>query len=214
MGRGRENRWKGVALTVTLTAISPALQQASGVYDTPEWKKEIAAGKVPYRKVTLDDYPVRDNEHPDTGMYTEGFLVVEYEAAWSERTRPAKAWVTSWTVRSGLNRTKSSRRSWFKDTTGMLPHEQGHLDINEIYAKAMIKRGKSDLPTGVGFRGVDALKDLDRKLEPIVNAILNANTAEQAKYDQETEGGMNPDKQKEWAKSIQERMQRAGIVRP
>jgi len=204
---------KGTLFLGLLATVAPAAQQAGATYESADWKADIAAGRVPYRRVTLDDYPIRDADHPDTGMYTEGFVAVTYKAAWDEHRIPAQAWVTSWTVRSGLNKNRTSRRSWFTDMDKMLPHEQGHLDINEIYARALAKRGLADLPEGQGRTGPDAMKDLDRKLGQMVDTILAGNRAEQLRYDKETVSGTDPDKQAQWSRSIQDRLTKAGISR-
>ena len=62
-------------------------------------------------------------------MYTYGFYHYNYEPKCTKEGGHVVARITEWRVRSGFNRNKSSRKSWFKDVERLVIHEQGHLDI-------------------------------------------------------------------------------------
>jgi hypothetical protein len=92
-----------------------------------------------------------------------------------------------------------------------LPHEQGHLDINELFSKRLAETPLNKLPIGEGSTGKEAEADLKRKMNALADRLGAEEKVEQERYDAETNHGRNPAKQKEWTVSIQARLQRAGI---
>ena len=116
-------------------------------YDTPEWRKEISQGYLPYQRLLRSDFPIVNEANSKWAMYTTGFFHNNYRYKCQGEDRVV-ARITEWKVRSGFNRNKSWRKSWFKDVERLLPHEQGHLDINELHSRRLARIGLDQLPTG------------------------------------------------------------------
>jgi hypothetical protein len=119
--------------------------------------------------------------------------------------------VTKWLVWSGFDRNKSSRKSWFKLCKEALPHEQGHLDINELYSRRLAEMSLDMLPRGEGADLKEASADLRRKVEALADRVSGEETKEHDQYDAEIAHGKNLSKQREWSAAIQARLNRAGI---
>src|SRR6266481_3464217 len=142
---------------LTISAIAGASERA--VYDTPEWKKEIARGYLPYHQLVGTDFPVDDRAHPQSLIYTAGFFHYNYRWHCSVHKRYVIARVAEWIVRSGFDQNQSSRKSWFQSVNA-LAHEQGHLDINELYSRWLANIKPEQLPEGEGSTARQAATDL------------------------------------------------------
>jgi hypothetical protein len=179
-------------------------------YDTPEWRKEIAQGYFPYHRLARADFPVVKQTNSKWAMYTAGFLHYNYRNK-CHGEHPVVARVTEWKVRSGFNRNRSWRNSWFKDAERLLPHEQGHLDINELHSRRLARIDLDELPTGKGETSEEAVDDLNSKLKAFSTQAAKDNQAEQESYDAKTSHGKNDSRQKEATAALQERLRQAGI---
>lgn len=180
-------------------------------YDTPQWKAEIARGCLPYHRLVRADFPVNDKAYPKYAMYTFGFFHYNYLYHWATQNGHTVAHITEWNVRSGFDRHKSSRKSWFKNVEGLLPHEQGHLDINELYSRRLANMGLDKLPIGEGATADEAAKDLKIKLEALAARISRDDQTEQDAYDARTAHGTNQSKQLAATAAIQKRLKQADI---
>ena len=185
--------------------------RAYGLGNPPSWAKENAKGRFPYHRLTAADFPINDFAYPQFGMHTRGFLLYQYHEHWTMVGGHAIARISSWNVWSGFDRNKSSRKSWFKKVQETLPHEQGHLDISELYAKRLADMPLDKLPAGQGHSGKEAEADLAEKLKVFALNFAAEAQREQDRYDAETNHGRNAVKQQEWSAKIQARLQRAGI---
>jgi hypothetical protein len=215
MRRFSSNRF---SLSFLLIAVLPVVLLATLVqgspsenYDTPAWRKEIVDGYVPYRKLRLSDFRVDDRDHPRAGMYTHGFFHFDYEYRWTEDNGRVTAKVTKWVLRSGLDLNKTTRRSWFRQVERYLPHEQLHLDINELHARSFGAKKLSELPVGRGSTSDTAVLDLENKIKDLSDVVQKQAQNEQDKYDRETRGGTDWEKQAGWEKAIAERLKKAKI---
>jgi hypothetical protein len=119
--------------------------------------------------------------------------------------------ITEWKVRSGFNRNKSWRKSGFKDVERLLPHEQGHLDINELHSRRLARVELDDLPTGTGDTSEEAIDDLKSKLKAFTAKLSKDDQTEQDAYDAETAHGTNKSRQEAATAALQERLRQAGI---
>jgi hypothetical protein len=178
-------------------------------YSSPEWKEEIAKGFLPYRKLTMDDFPVDDQVSSSHWMHTEGFFHYEYKASWTESRGEATAKITQLTVRSGFNQKKSWKRGSVS-TDVLLEHEQGHLDISELHANAI--RFLSPMPVGRGYTGQAAMDDLKAKLKAVCDKNIRDSQAEQDRYDTETNHGADKAKQKIWSAGLRRQLDEARIT--
>jgi hypothetical protein len=188
-----------------------ALGHADLAYSTISWKEEIAHGYLPYHRLVGTDFPVDDAAHPANGMYTAGFFHYDYQCRCVPQKGGVTASVTKWVVRSGFDRNKSSRKSWFQPVEKFVVHEQGHLDINELRSRALANIKVTQLPTGSGINFQSAIADLDRKLKELADRTSSEAQVEQDSYDLETNRGRNAAGQASATAAIHERLKAAGI---
>ena len=134
----------------------------SNLYDTPEWKKEIANGCLPYHRLVAEDFPINDAGYLPHGMFTSGFRHYNYQWVTVPKGGRFSARVTEWNVRFGFDRNKSWRRNGFKLVEETLPHEQGHLDISVLHSKRFAQTSLDQLPVGEGESAPAAANDLKK----------------------------------------------------
>jgi hypothetical protein len=199
----------GIWLALCLIWAAPAVSEPLA-YDTPEWKKEISHGYLPYHQLARADFRVDDKAYPRWAMYTSAFFHYNYRYDCVGKHQ-VTARITEWRIRSGFNRNKSSRKSWFKNVEGLLPHEQGHLDINELYSRRLARLSLDALPTGTGETSEEAIDDLKSKLKELATRVSKEDQVEQDAYDAETSHGTDKLKQKEATTALQKRLRQAGI---
>ncbi|HVT13050.1 MAG TPA: DUF922 domain-containing protein [Fimbriimonadaceae bacterium] len=165
-------------------------------------KAEEARGYIPYRALTWDDFHTNDVD----GTYladTEAFIHYDFRAKYVQSGSSYVASVTSIEIRSGFDATKSWRKSKFNvDPDVLLRHEQGHLDINETYARKLRKTKLSEWPTGSGPTAASAEHALEDRIRTLfAQAIANCQ-AEQNQYDDETKHGQVASSQQTWLAKI------------
>jgi hypothetical protein len=173
-------------------------------YSSKAWKDEIASGFLPYRKLTMDDFPVDDQVKSPHLMHTEGFFHYQYRSLWTERDGLVTATVSQLTLRSGFDKNKSWKRRGLGENDALLDHEQGHLDINELHANRL--RVKRDLPIGSGQTADSAMEDLRVKVKALVEQMAKDAQTEQDQYDAETNHGKDKEKQKQWSAGFRRRL--------
>jgi hypothetical protein len=201
-----------IAFVYTAILLLLATPRVEALGNPPSsWKEEMAKGYFPYRRLTAADFPINDAVYRQFGMHTVGFVHFDYHVHWTENNGHAVARVTERKVWSGFDRSKSSRKSWYKQIAETLPHEQGHLDINELHGKRLANTPLNKLPTGEGGTAAEAEADLARKMKVLRDRLSAEMQAEEDRYDTETNHGKNAAKQREWTAMIQSRLQRAGI---
>jgi hypothetical protein len=208
----RESSWIIVAKYVFILLLGAAsISCGQALYEAPPWKEEMAKGYFPYHRLAATDFPVNDHLNPEYGMYTRVFFHYWYNHRWSIQNGRVVDRVTNWLVWSGFDRNKSSRKSWFKLDNEALPHEQGHLDINELHSRRLAEMSLDVLPHGEGANPKEASADLSRKVEALATRASKEAEKEHDQYDAETAHGKNLSKQREWSAAIQARLERAGI---
>jgi len=207
-----QQRWVVVSKYAFILLLGVAFtSHGEALYEAPPWREEIANGYFPYHRLAAIDFPVNDHLDPEYGMYTSMFFHYWYEHRSIVRNGHVVDRVTKWLVWSGFDRNKSSRKSWFKLSKEALPHEQGHLDINELYSRRLAEMSLDILPRGEGADPKEASADLRRKIEALADRISGEETKEHDQYDAETAHGKNLPKQQKWSAAIQARLNRAGI---
>jgi hypothetical protein len=176
--------------------------EASAAADDP-WREEVSAGFLPYHQLIGADFPINDVSHPGARMYTSAFFHYYYRYMCTSEADQTVAHITTWVVRSGFDRNGSSRKSWFIPLEIDLLHEQGHLDINEIYSRRFANTDLNRLPVGEGSSPNEAANDLARRLRILAEDVSrDAQTAQDA-YDAQTLHGADEKKQNEAAALIQ-----------
>jgi hypothetical protein len=206
----QSRRWLLPCVFVLLLGAALPLR-AQQSYDTPEWKKEIANGCLPYHRLVVEDFPINDAGFVPLEMFTSGFRHYTYQCVMVPKKGRFSARVTRWNVRFGFDRNKSWRRSSFKLVDETLPHEQGHLDISVLHSKRFARTGLDQLPVGEGESAPAAANDLKNKLQALVQRVSKETQAEQNTYDAGTSHGTNQSRQREWTAAIQQRLKQAGI---
>jgi hypothetical protein len=208
----KQQRWIVVPKYVFILVLGAAFtSRGQGLYEAVPWGEEMANGYFPYHRLVATDFPVNDHVNPAYGMYTWMFFHYSYNHRLIRQNGRVLARVTKWLVWSGFDRNKSSRKSWFKLSNEALPHEQGHLDINELHSRRLAKMSLAMLPHGEGTDPIEASADLRRKVEALADRIREEEKKEHDQYDAETAHGKNLPKQREWSAAIQARLERAGI---
>jgi len=129
--------WIVVPKYVFILLLAAAPTSRGQALDEAPWKEEMANGYFPYHRLATTDFPVNDLLNPEYGMYTWMFFHYSYKHRLIKRNGHVIARVTKWLVWSGFDRNNSSRKSWFKLGNEPLRHEQGHLDINELYSRRL-----------------------------------------------------------------------------
>lgn len=189
-------------------AVSVVALGVADDYTSPAWRDSIAKGFLPYRKLTAEDFPVASNPQQGFAMYTHGFIHYHFNAKWVEKGSGATATVTDLSVRSGFDKGKSWRRKNFSDS-GILAHEQIHLDINEIHAERF--RRHQNLPVGKGIDYQEAMNNLRTRMKTLAEEFIREAQEEHNRYDEQTNHGRNKQKQAEWASQIERRRQEMTI---
>lgn len=208
----KQQRWTGVPKYVFILLLGTASTScAQALHEAPPWKEEMAKGYIPYRRLAATDFPVNDHLNPEYGMYTSVFFHYWYNHRWSIQNGHVVDRITNWLVWSGFDRNKSSRKSWFKLGNEALSHEQGHLDINELYSRRLAEMSLDKLPHGEGASPKKASADLRQNVEALFDRVSKEAKKEHHRYDAETAHGKNLSKQREWSAAIQARLERAGI---
>jgi hypothetical protein len=170
-------------------------------------------GQIPYRTLTWTDFPVvSERPKPDEWAMTWGYVEDDYHYRWTSTGGKFRISLTDLTVRSGLDVKKSWRWQAMPqaDLDRLLPHEQGHLDINEIVALKLRKLKLSDWPQGEGKTSAAAISDLEDKIANVVKEAGATGLTEQELYDRETRHGVRLEAQKRWAARIRLEMSENG----
>jgi len=164
---------------------------------------------MPYHQLVESDFPIDDHAHPEGNIYTSGYFHYRYSFLCESSKGHVLAFVSKWTVDSGFDRTKSSRKAWFHDFAKVLPHEQGHLDINEIFSRRLAKIDLNRLPVGEGSSRNEASNDLAHRLKILAEDVSRDAQAAQNAYDAQTRHGADEKKQNEAAILIEAELREA-----
>lgn len=118
-------------LALLLTTLSPAIAEDTRV--ATNWEEVMAKGIVPYRQLTVADFPVNDSAHPGSGF----FIRARFQPYYTYYIKPHTtgwiyAYVDQWKIFSGLDKNETSRKSKVTNMKAELPFAQAILDINEI----------------------------------------------------------------------------------
>jgi Bacterial protein of unknown function (DUF922) len=106
--------------------------------------------------------------------------------------------LTDVTAFSRMDRCKSwsIKEKW---TDALRRHEQGHFDISEIWARMLDKKLQEMVRTGTCGESLD---EIVKNVEDLYDEYISDKDEMQEKYDQETKGGRDDEKQTTWSKEI------------
>ena len=176
---------------------------------TPDWaEQDLAEGRIPYRQLTWEDFDTVDTGRPGIRAHTKTYLRWNYEWASEQSGGGYRVWVKSIEIRSGLNTNETWRLREMSQTDldRLLPHEQGHMDINEIQARKLRRMELSDWPTGTGGTESAARANLAAQIKKIMDDARAEATRQNTLYDSQTNHGRNADAQRRWLVSILRQM--------
>jgi len=186
--------WKsGTCALLLVLALSPAWSQAG---DHP----------TPYHQLTWKDFRIDDDAPAgqDTAACTASRIAYAYRMRYWGRRGSYVATVTQMRVVSEFDPARSFRRSYLgSDPDRILQHEQGHLDINEIYANRMRQIPLSAWPIGHGPTAQEAIDDLEYRVKSYFDRTLAQEHRDQETYDRETDHSRRLEMQQLWTKHIQ-----------
>jgi hypothetical protein len=170
-------------------------------------RRDLAEGYQAYRQLTWDDFPVSDSHPSGMAAWTQTYIRYNFRSAWKRAGNGYRATVTSLDVRSGFQPSRMWRkRSFNTDGVGLLLHEQGHVDINEIEAQKIRAMPPEQLPVGTGATSADASADLGAKLKSLIERAIAEVSRQNQLYDSETDHGRNHEAQKRWLAKIRQQL--------
>jgi len=181
--------------------------QAESPAPLPTWQDEIAKDFVPYHQLTTADFPINDKAHPETSFWLSTFLHYYHQSL--TKSNPGGvvyAYVTDWTIFSGLNKNETSRRSKAGSLKEDLPYTQALLDLNEIRARQTAALAPGEFPGGKGDSFAAAQADLDAQVKAFCQERFRAFDVERDALVKETRQGENKKKVRELAATIRKRL--------
>lgn len=182
----------------------------------PKPEEEIMNGYIPYRKLTTDDFPIKNNVGPPEAAYgVQTFIHHYYNCIGKMDTSGVyHAYVKDWTVYSGLNKNLSGRKSKFRGMKEELPYAQAIIDINELYARRMAALTPADFPSGAGRTFPEATRDLENKIESLTGVQMAEARKEMATLEKATNSGQNKKRVRELSAAIKKRLEQTSTPSP
>jgi len=180
---------------------------ATAAAASPDLQDEIAKNFVPYHQLTTADFPINDKAHRETSFWLSTFLHYYYHSL--TKSTPGGvvyAYVTDWTIFSGLDKNETSRRSKAGSLKDDLPYAQALLDLNEIRARQMAALAPGEFPGGKGDSVAAAQADLDARVKAFCQERFKAFDVERDALVKETRQGENKKKVRELAAAIRKRL--------
>jgi hypothetical protein len=171
------------------------------------WQDMMAEGIVPYRQLTVDDFPINDKVYPEHAFHIRTTIAPEYQFILKPHSGFAYAAITQWTVFSGLDKNGTSRKSRFKTMKVELPYAQALLDLNEIHARKMGALKTGELPSARGNSFEEAQTLLAAKLKEFLAAKYKERDVETEAFAKATGNGGNKKKVRELAAGIRKRLE-------
>ena len=197
---------QSLVLGLALTAAGNALSQDEP-RPRPTWPEMMAQGIMPYRQLTVDDFPINDKVYPEQGFHIRTTIVPEYQFILKPHSGFAYAAITQWMIFSGLDKNGTSRKSRFKTMKAELPYAQALLDLNEIHARQIAALKTGELPSARGNSFEEAQTLLAAKLKEFLATKYKERDAETEAFAKATGHGANRKKVRELAAGIRKRLE-------
>jgi hypothetical protein len=197
--------WK-VALTLTVALVSLAKAEERDVPATPTWEDKIAKGFVPHKQLTVEDFKIDDQSHPEASFWVKPFVHPHYHYVTTWKDGWHYAYMAQWQVFSGFDKNESSRKSRFKEMKRSLPFAQAVLDLNEIHARQLAALLPGELPSGRGATRDEARVALEQNLDALLKQKYQQLQAEGDVFVKGTNRGADQKKVLELGKAIRKRL--------
>lgn len=196
----------GVAVVLALAAIDPARPEEKPP-EPATWEEAISKGIVPYRQLTVADFPINEKAYPKHGFYVKTAIIPRYHFMLKPYNGFAYAFIDQWLVFAGLDKNETSRKSRVKNMKAELPYAQALLDLTEIYARQIATLKPGELPEGRGNSFEEAQADLTSKLNIFMDAKYKISDAESEAFMKATGHGENKKKVRELGTEIKKRLE-------
>lgn len=151
-----------------------------------------------------EDFAAEPSGPANVAAYTYTGIQYNYRYRALASQEGVRAAATSISAHATVLRDKSWNRT--PGSTRLLDHEQGHFDITHLHAiewkrhvESLIERGTL---IGRGTSEAAARESLEAAVRHEFQNFLKRLQAEQSRYDNETNHGMNPARQAEWRKQL------------
>ena len=173
----------------------------------PTWQDIMAVGLVPYRQLTVEDFPINDSAHPEHGFHIKGAFEPRYHFSLKlHKNGFVYAYVDQWLIFSGLKTGETWRKSTFKTMKEELPYAQAILDLNEIASRQIAALKTGELPQGRGASFDSAHADLEAKIKQLLEEKYGHATTEIDAFVKATDYGNDKTKVRELAAEIRKRL--------
>jgi hypothetical protein len=172
----------------------------------PTWQDQIAKGFVPYHQLTVDDFKIDDEAHPDASFWVSAFLHPRWHYLVKQNGDWFYAYVDQWIVFSGFDKNASSRKSKFREMKRSLPFAQAYVDIYEIHARQLAALKPGELPSGRGATREEAKAALEHNLDVFLKARYQPILTETDEFGKATDHGKKERKVLELGKAIRKRL--------
>ena len=199
-------RLKRLAFALALALTGNALSQDEP-RPRPTWQDMMAQGIVPYRQLTVDDFPINDKAHPKHTFHIRTTISPQYRFILKPHSGFVYAAIMEWMIFSGLDKNETSRKSRFKTMKAELPYAQAFLDLNEIHARQIGALQAGELPSARGNTAEEARTLLAARLKEFLAAKYKERDAETEAFAKATGHGANRKKVRELAAGIRKRLE-------
>jgi hypothetical protein len=104
-----------LTLAALFSLLAFALAQNQNTASLPTWQDELAKGFVPYRQLTVADFPINDHAHPDAAFWVKALIDPRYIFHLKQgHGGYVYAYISEWVIFSGLDKNECSRKSWLR----------------------------------------------------------------------------------------------------
>jgi hypothetical protein len=173
-----------------------------------EWSRNVKLTERDFRKKAPDS--ATDAAHSWVGLdvswecreaepHSHVVAIFDPDQSWWRTTTPS---IWGGGVEEGLSRSQlDNRRTPAERDQDLLRHEQLHFDLTEVTARH-IRKHLEQLPRVCAFPGSHA------EIDTAIAQLQREWTAEQSKYDKETDHGANRVKQRQWELRVRRELDR------
>jgi hypothetical protein len=193
-------------LALTLALVSRAAAQGAEPPPMPTWQEEITKGFVPYHQLTVEDFKIDDQAHPEGNYWIQPFMHPRWQYLTKRNGDWFYAYVIQWIVFSGFDKNDSSRKSKFREMKRSLPFAQAYLDICEIHARQLATLKPGELPSARGATPQEARTTLQQNVDAFLKEKSTTMFSEAEEFAKATDHGRNEKKVRELAKAIRKRL--------
>jgi hypothetical protein len=193
-------------LALALACVSLAGAQEQTAPAPPTWEEKIAQGLVPHHQLTVEDFKIDDQAHPEGGYWIQPFVHPHWQYLLNWKDGWHYAYVVDWRVFSGFDKNASSRKSKFREMKRSLPFAQAYLDIFEIHARQLAALKPGEFPSARAATPQEARAALQQNMDAFLKEKYKPMLAEMEEFVKATDRGRNEKKVREMGKAIRKRL--------